>query len=95
MATRSQPAANPEAAAAAAAAAAQQAAPAVPLLHLTVNGRSVQIPQGSSLYDAVSSIGAFVPVLCKHPRLPNTPGSCRWGAAGLMAAKTVVHSAYC
>ncbi|WIA24002.1 hypothetical protein OEZ85_013628 [Tetradesmus obliquus] len=46
-------------------------------MHMTVNGRTVTLPKGSSIYDAVSKAGAFVPVLCKHPRLPNTPGSCR------------------
>lgn len=46
-------------------------------IHVTVNGRKAEIPAGSSLYDAVGKVGAFVPVLCKHPRLPNTPGACR------------------
>lgn len=60
----------------------QQAAEAKPAevpetLKVTVNGHPVEVPNGSSLYDAVTKIGAFVPVLCKHPRLPNTPGACR------------------
>lgn len=57
--------------------AAQAAAAAPQTIHVTVNGRAAELPAGSSLYDAVSKVGAFVPVLCKHPRLPNTPGSCR------------------
>jgi NADH-quinone oxidoreductase subunit G len=59
------------------AAASAQAAEAPKALHVTVNGRAADLPPGSSLYDAVAKVGAFVPVLCKHPRLPNTPGSCR------------------
>jgi hypothetical protein len=46
-------------------------------LTVTVNGRAVTVPQGASLYDAAAKLGAFVPILCKHPRLPNTPGACR------------------
>lgn len=46
-------------------------------LTVTVNGRAVSVPQGASLYDAAAKLGAFVPILCKHPRLPNTPGACR------------------
>ena len=47
-------------------------------LHVTVNGRAVAVPEGSTLFDATSKLGAFVPTLCKHPRLPNTPGACRY-----------------
>jgi hypothetical protein len=64
------------------AAAAAQAAEAPKPLHVTVNGRAAEVPAGSSLYDAVAKVGAFVPVLCKHPRLPNTPGSCRCAVSG-------------
>ncbi len=46
-------------------------------MRLQVNGREVEVPEGSTIYEAAAKLGIFVPVLCKHPRLPNTPGACR------------------
>jgi len=43
---------------------------------LTVNGKTVEVPAGTTLLDACNSTGANVPSLCYHPRLPST-GVCR------------------
>jgi len=37
------------------------------LVHLSVNGRAVSVPLGSTLLDAVRAAGARVPTLCYHP----------------------------
>ena len=37
---------------------------------LTVNGRSVELKDGSTLLDAAKQAGVYVPTLCYHPRLP-------------------------
>jgi hypothetical protein len=58
-------------------------------LHLTVNGRPVTVPDGSTLFDATSKLGAFVPTLCKHPRLPNTPGACRYSVGMISSSYTI------
>ena len=40
------------------------------MIHLTVNGRSVEVDEGATLLDAASKAGVHVPTLCHHPRLP-------------------------
>lgn len=47
------------------------------MVRVTVNGRPVDVPRGAMLLQATSKAHMYVPTLCKHPRLPNTPGSCR------------------
>jgi NADH-quinone oxidoreductase subunit G len=37
------------------------------LLSLTVNGKKVKVPQGSTLLTAIRAAGAHVPTLCYHP----------------------------
>lgn len=59
------------------AAAADEYARAHPKIKLTVNGKPVTVPEGSSILTACQAAGAYVPTLCTHPRLPTTPGTCR------------------
>jgi iron-only hydrogenase group A len=40
------------------------------MIHLTVNGRSVEVDEGATLLDAARQAGVHVPTLCHHPRLP-------------------------
>lgn len=60
-----------------------QSAAAVPAeesakkIGLTVNGKHVEVPEGSTILDATRALGIHVPTLCQHPRLPTTPGTCR------------------
>jgi iron-only hydrogenase group A len=41
------------------------------MIKLTVNGRSVEIDDGSTLLDAAKEAGVFIPTLCHYPRLPS------------------------
>mmetsp|Transcript_651 Transcript_651/g.1245 ORF Transcript_651/g.1245 Transcript_651/m.1245 type:complete len:798 (-) Transcript_651:196-2589(-) len=46
------------------------------IVSLTVNGRKVTVPQGSSVLDAARTAGVYLPSLCYHPNLKPT-GTCR------------------
>jgi predicted molibdopterin-dependent oxidoreductase YjgC len=60
---------------------------------LTVNGRRVVAPEGSTILEAARSAGIRIPTLCHHPDLSNV-GSCRIcvvsvdGTSGLQTACT-------
>jgi iron-only hydrogenase group A len=41
------------------------------MIKLTVNGRSVEINDGSTLLDAAGEAGVYIPTLCHYPRLPS------------------------
>eukprot|EP00051_Salpingoeca_urceolata_P008069 m.103204 g.103204 ORF g.103204 m.103204 type:complete len:781 (+) comp15563_c1_seq1:123-2465(+) len=41
-----------------------------PTVHLHVNRRVVEVPEGASLLQAVRAAGVEVPALCNHPRFP-------------------------
>jgi NADH-quinone oxidoreductase subunit G len=41
------------------------------MIKLTVNGRSVELQEGSTLLDAAHAAGVHVPTLCHYPRLPS------------------------
>ena len=41
------------------------------MITLTVNGRSVELQDGSTLLDATRAAGVHVPTLCHYPRLPS------------------------
>ena len=41
------------------------------MIKLTVNGRSVEVDDGSTLLDAAREAGVYIPTLCHHPRLPS------------------------
>jgi iron-only hydrogenase group A len=41
------------------------------MIHLTVNGRSIEVDEGSTLLDAANKAGVHVPTLCHYPRLPS------------------------
>ena len=40
------------------------------MITLSVNGRSVELNEGSTLLDAAREAGEYIPTLCYHPRLP-------------------------
>lgn len=40
------------------------------MVQLTVNGRAVAVPEGTTLLEAARQAGVHVPTLCYHPRLP-------------------------
>ena len=41
------------------------------MIKLTVNGRSVEVNDNSTLLDAASEAGVHIPTLCHYPRLPS------------------------
>jgi len=41
------------------------------MIRLTVNGRSVEVNEDSTLLDAAREAGVHIPTLCFHPRLPS------------------------
>ena len=41
------------------------------MIQLTINGRSVELQEGSTLLDAAHAAGVHVPTLCHYPRLPS------------------------
>ncbi len=46
------------------------------MIHLTINGKSVTVPAGSTVLEAAQSVGIEIPTLCHHPAVKPT-GSCR------------------
>ncbi|WP_455217650.1 [FeFe] hydrogenase, group A, partial [Kaarinaea lacus] len=40
------------------------------MITLTINGRPVEVNEGSTLLDAARETGVYIPTLCHHPRLP-------------------------
>ena len=46
------------------------------MISLTVNGRSVDVGEGSTCLDAARAAGVHIPTLCYYPRLP-THAVCR------------------
>ena len=41
------------------------------MIMLTVNGRTIELKEGSTLLDAVRKAGVYIPTLCYHPCLPS------------------------
>ena len=46
------------------------------LLNIEVDGRAVQVPQGSTVMDAAHRLGIFVPHFCYHKKL-SIAANCR------------------
>src|SRR3970040_2833141 len=49
---------------------------APPLVNLTIEGRPVTVPAGTSLLEAAKTVGVLIPHYCYHPGLP-VAGVCR------------------
>jgi CRP-like cAMP-binding protein/Fe-S-cluster-containing dehydrogenase component len=46
------------------------------MVHLTIDGKDVTVPEGTTIYDAAMTVGINVPILCHKPPLPQV-GVCR------------------
>ncbi len=46
------------------------------MVNLTIEGRSVSVPEGTSILEAAKTAGILIPHYCYHPSLP-IPGVCR------------------
>jgi len=44
---------------------------------VTINSKAIEVPVGTSILQAATQLGLYIPTLCTHPRLPTTPGTCR------------------
>jgi len=52
------------------------AAPQRPTLTLTIDGRTVTVPQGTTVWHAAKAAGIDIPIFCYHDRMPPL-GACR------------------
>ncbi len=55
---------------------------------LTINGKVVTVPQGSTIMDAARKLGVFIPTFCYDPELTRT-GSCRICVVEIMGSKNL------
>ena len=55
---------------------------------LEIDGRSVTVPEGTTVYDAAQSLGIPIPVLCHDPRL-RPVGVCRMCVVEVEGARTL------
>src|SRR5215469_6889452 len=53
-----------------------QESPNVPQVTLTIDGRSVTVPQGTIVWKAAQLAGIEIPIYCYHPKMPPL-GACR------------------
>ncbi len=44
-------------------------------IKLTINGREVQVPAGTTILEAAKSVDVYIPTLCFHPDVPPAMGS--------------------
>lgn len=58
---------------------------------LTINGKKVTVPAGTSILDAAQGAGFFVPTFCHDPELPNY-GACRICVVEVKGARALVAS---
>src|SRR5688500_20273657 len=47
-----------------------------PMVNLTIEGRQVSVPAGTSILEAAKTVGVLIPHYCYHPGLP-VAGVCR------------------
>lgn len=45
-------------------------------IHLTIDGQAIQVPKGTTVYQAAKQMGADIPIFCYHDRMPPF-GACR------------------
>lgn len=61
------------------------------MVNLTINGKQVQAPQGSTILEAARGAGVHIPTLCYHPEL-RPEGACRLCMVEASGARTLVAS---
>lgn len=61
------------------------------LIHLTIDGKEVEVPQGSTILDAAKKLGIEIPTLCHNDAL-HPYGSCWVCAVKVEGARTMVPS---
>lgn len=58
------------------------------IIPLTINGRTVRVPMGTTILEAAGSIGIHIPTLCYHPQL-TANGICRLCAVEVVGARVL------
>ena len=61
------------------------------MVNLTIDGRQIQAPAGSSVLEAARAAGIYIPTLCYHPDL-RAEGACRLCMVEASGARTLVAS---
>ena len=62
------------------------------MVTLTIDGRTVEVPEGTTILEAAKTIGITIPTLCAHTELHHTPGACRVCVVEVEGGKTLVAS---
>lgn len=61
------------------------------MVNLTIDGKQIQAPEGSSVLEAARAAGVYIPTLCYHPDL-RPEGACRLCMVEASGARTLVAS---
>jgi len=59
-----------------------------PIIALTINGKTVRVPIGTTILEAARSTGIHIPTLCYHPQL-TANGICRLCAVEVVGARVL------
>ena len=62
------------------------------MVHLTIDNRKLEVPEGSTILEAARSIGIHIPTLCAHTELGHTPGACRVCLVEVERSRTLIAS---
>ncbi len=66
------------------------------LVRLTIDGKNIEVPKGTTIYKAAKSLNIDIPVLCymelKDLNIENKPGGCRICVVEVEGARTLVPS---
>lgn len=63
------------------------------MVNLTIDGKQIQAPAGSSVLEAARSAGIYIPTLCYHPDL-RPEGACRLCMVEASGARTLIPPRY-
>ncbi len=61
------------------------------MINITIDGKKIQAPQGSSILEAAQSAGVHIPTLCYHPEL-RAEGACRLCMVEASGSRSLVAS---
>jgi iron-only hydrogenase group A len=62
------------------------------MVHLTIDNRNCEVPEGTTILEAAESIGIHIPTLCAHRELGHTPGTCRVCVVEVERSRTLIAS---
>jgi iron-only hydrogenase group A len=62
------------------------------MVHLTIDDRKIETPEGTTILEAARKIGLQIPTLCTHTELHHAPGACRVCLVEVERSRTLVAS---